>query len=210
VLQPMSEISLSPDMISRFRKNYVAMFGAPQRDDALYQAISEGRRFAGMEHWLPLFYDNLETVFDHVGDMPVVFDHLVHEALTERHTMVVDHYEARLRQAEGKEPGSDAIPYKPVKPETLYLTPREVEAFAALVGLRIDLTPFGTPEVSGRSIIHADVHKGRNFAEERAATDVNLFEAGGEIHRRFARRGQKGAGGGVVRRFARPSAAGAG
>lgn len=82
VLQPMSEITLSPDMISRFRKNYVAMFGAPQRDDALYQAISEGRRFAGMEHWLPLFYDRLDTVFDHADDMPVVFDHLVHEALT--------------------------------------------------------------------------------------------------------------------------------
>ncbi len=62
--------------------------------------------------------------------MPVVFDHLVHEALTERHTMVVDHYEARLRQAEGKEPGSDAVPYKPVKPETLYLTPSEVEKHA--------------------------------------------------------------------------------
>lgn len=110
VLQPMSEITLSSDMISRFRKNYVATFGAPQRDDALYQAISEGRRFAGMEHWLPLFYDNLETVFDHAGPMPVVFDHLVHEALTERHTMVVDHYEARLRQAEGKGAGSDAVP----------------------------------------------------------------------------------------------------
>jgi transcription-repair coupling factor (superfamily II helicase) len=153
------------------------MFGAPQRDDALYQAISEGRRFAGMEHWLPLFYDRLETVFDHAGGMPVVFDHLVHEALTERHTMVVDHYEARLRQAEGKEAGSDAVPYKPVKPETLYLTPQAVEDAVQASGLRIDLTPFGAPEVSNRTIVHADAHKGRNFAEERAATDVNLFEA---------------------------------
>jgi transcription-repair coupling factor (superfamily II helicase) len=82
-----------------------------------------------------------------------------------------------LRQSEGKEPGSDAVPYKPVKPEALYLTPREVEAIAETNGLRIDLTPFGTPEVSGRTVVHADVHKGRSFAEERAATDVNLFEA---------------------------------
>jgi hypothetical protein len=130
-----------------------------------------------MEHWLPLFYDRLETVFDHAGGMPVVFDHLVHEALTERHTMVVDHYEARLRQAEGKEAGSDAVPYKPVKPETLYLTPQAVEDAVQASGLRIDLTPFGAPEVSNRTIVHADAHKGRNFAEERAATDVNLFEA---------------------------------
>lgn len=177
VLQPMSEITLLPEMISRFRKNYIAMFGAPQRDDALYQAISEGRRFAGMEHWLPLFYDELETVFDHAGAMPVVFDHLVHEALSERHTLVLDHYEARARQAEGKEPGSEAIPYKPVKPETLYLTPKQVEDAAATSGMRIDLTPFDTPEVTGRKLVHAGVHKGRSFAEERAATDVNLFEA---------------------------------
>ncbi|MGU3401141.1 transcription-repair coupling factor [Brucellaceae bacterium D45D] len=177
LLQPMSEITLSPDMISRFRKNYIAMFGAPQRDDALYQAISEGRRFAGMEHWLPLFYDELETVFDHAGAMPVVFDHLVHEALSERHTLVLDHYEARARQAEGKEPGSEAIPYKPVKPETLYLSPKQVEDAAATSGMRIDLTPFDTPEVTGRKLVHAEVHKGRSFAEERAATEVNLFES---------------------------------
>ena len=177
VLQPMSEITLSPEMISRFRKNYIAMFGAPQRDDALYQAISEGRRFAGMEHWLPLFYDELENVFDHAGAMPVVFDHLVHEALSERHTLVLDHYEARARQAEGKEPGSEAIPYKPVKPETLYLTSKQVEDAAATSGMRIDLTPFDTPEVTGRKLVHAEVHKGRSFAEERAATEVNLFES---------------------------------
>lgn len=176
-LQPMSEITLSAEMISRFRKNYVAMFGAPQRDDALYQAISEGRRFAGMEHWLPLFYDELETVFDHAGSMPVVFDHLVQEALTERHATVVDHFESRLRQSEGNEPGSDSVPYKPVKPETLYLTPKEVEDSAAACGLRIDLTPFGAPEVSGQTIIHANVQKGRSFSEERAAPEVNLFEA---------------------------------
>ncbi len=78
-MQPMSEITLSPEIISHFRTQYVLKFGAPSRDDALYQSISEGRRFAGMEHWLPLFYDNLETVFDHAGDMPVVFDHLAHE-----------------------------------------------------------------------------------------------------------------------------------
>ena len=108
-MQPMSEITLSPEIISHFRSQYVQKFGAPSRDDALYQSISEGRRFAGMEHWLPLFYENLETVFDHAGNMPVVFDHLAHEAMAERHKMVLDHYEARRRQSDGKEPG-DAIP----------------------------------------------------------------------------------------------------
>ncbi|MGU3574929.1 transcription-repair coupling factor [Brucellaceae bacterium C25G] len=175
ILQPMSEITLSPEMISRFRTQYVQMFGAPSRDDALYQAISEGRRFAGMEHWLPLFYDELETVFDHAGSMPVVFDHLVTEALAERHTLVLDHYEARDRQANGKEPG-DSVPYKPVRPSALYMSPKQVQEHAQAAGMRIDLTPFGAPEVAGRTVIHANIQAARNFAEERAATDVNLFE----------------------------------
>ncbi len=65
-LNPMSEVTLTPDTISRFRKNYLSLFGAATRDDALYQAVSEGRRYAGMEHWLPLFYEKLETAFDYL------------------------------------------------------------------------------------------------------------------------------------------------
>src|SRR5690606_22144882 len=84
VLEAMSEVTLSPDMISRFRRNYIEAFGAPTRDDALYAAISEGRRFAGMEHWLPLFHERLETLFDYLPGAPVVFDHLAREALAER------------------------------------------------------------------------------------------------------------------------------
>lgn len=175
-LQPMSEITLTPEVISRFRKNYIAAFGAPSRDDALYAAISEGRRFAGMEHWLPMFYDGLETLFDHTGPMPVVFDHLVPEAISERHKLVLDHYDARQKQAEGKE-AADAIPYKPVAPSQLYMSLKTVEETAFANGKRYDLTPFEAPQASGRHIIHAGAHRGRSFAEERAAKDVNLFEA---------------------------------
>ena len=32
-------------------------FGAAAPDDLLYEAVSEGRRYPGMEHWLPLFHD---------------------------------------------------------------------------------------------------------------------------------------------------------
>ncbi len=47
-LNPMSEVSLTPETISHFRKQYLSLFGAATRDDALYQAVSEGRRYAGM------------------------------------------------------------------------------------------------------------------------------------------------------------------
>jgi len=38
-LQPMSKITLTPEVISRFRSNYVRAFGAAQRSDALYEAV---------------------------------------------------------------------------------------------------------------------------------------------------------------------------
>src|SRR3712207_6990799 len=54
--------------------SYVASFGAPTRDDRLYEAISEGRRYPGLEHWLPLFHDHLDTLFDYLPGVPVVLD----------------------------------------------------------------------------------------------------------------------------------------
>ncbi|MGH6761587.1 MAG: transcription-repair coupling factor [Phyllobacterium sp.] len=175
-LQPMSEVTLSPDMISRFRTNYIQSFGAPSRDDALYSAISEGRRFAGMEHWLPLFYDAMETLFDHAGGIPVVFDNLAHEAISERYKMIVDHYEARKRQASGMEPG-EAVPYKPVEPSRLYLSPDELNQTASRANGRIDLSAFDLPDVGGRKLLHAGAVRGRSFAEERASKEANVFDS---------------------------------
>ena len=63
----MSEVQLTSESMRRFRQAYVAHFGAQTRGDALYEAISEGRRHPGHEHWLPLFYDQLDTLFDYAG-----------------------------------------------------------------------------------------------------------------------------------------------
>lgn len=173
-LQAMSEITLSPEVISRFRRNYIETFGAPSRDDALYSAVSEGRRFAGMEHWLPLFHERLDSVLDYLPDAPLVFDHLAEEALGERHALIVDHYEARRTQMEGTELGG-AVPYKPVSPETLYLDPKEINAAAAARRV-IHFTPFATPETNKARIYHAGAVAGRNFAEERADPKANVFD----------------------------------
>jgi transcription-repair coupling factor (superfamily II helicase) len=66
-LVPMAEFQLTSDTIRLFRTGYVAAFGAAAPDDVLYEAVSEGRRYAGMEHWLPLFHKHLETLFDYLG-----------------------------------------------------------------------------------------------------------------------------------------------
>ena len=66
-LVPMAEFQLTSDTIRRFRTGYVASFGAAAPDDMLYEAVSEGRRAAGMEHWLPLFHEQMATLFDYLA-----------------------------------------------------------------------------------------------------------------------------------------------
>ncbi|MCB1382635.1 MAG: transcription-repair coupling factor [Notoacmeibacter sp.] len=169
-LQAMSEVALTPETISRFRRAYIEAFGAPQRDDALYQAVSEGRRFAGMEHWLPLFYERMETVFDYLPGAPVIFDHLAHDAIAGREAQIREHYEARVSHG-----GAGEIPYKPVEPQRLYLTRDQAEKLAR-ERLEISLTPFGQPAGGAGTVLHAGAVAGRNFAAERADPDANVFD----------------------------------
>jgi transcription-repair coupling factor (superfamily II helicase) len=120
---PMSEVRLTTESIRRFRQSYVAAFGAPQRDDRLYEAVSEGRRYPGLEHWLPLFHERLDTVFDYVPDVPVIFDALVEDAAGERLAQVQDYFDARNSAMGRNDLG--AAPYRPLPPERLYMAPEE-------------------------------------------------------------------------------------
>ena len=135
---------LSPETISRFRENYVGLFGVADRSDLLYHTVSEGRRYVGMEHWLGLFADALETVFDHVGPVPMVLDHLIDEAAGERLDEIADHYQARRTALETGQ-GASGVPYKPVPPDRLYLSRSEWNA--RLAGERVArVSPFAQPE----------------------------------------------------------------
>lgn len=171
-----SEILLSEETISRFRKGYVATFG-PAGDDPLYEAISAGRTHAGAEHWLPLFYDHMDTLFDFVGDALVFMDHLADEAVEERLNAIRDHYEARAEDAETRKPRNNdfASPvYRPLKPDALYLNDDEWKDRMFTTNLR-PLSPFAPPENIRAFNFGAKV--GRTFAAERAAENINIFDA---------------------------------
>ena len=76
---------------------YVAAFGAPERDDLLYEAVSEGRRYPGMEHWLPLFHERMDTLFDYLDGAPIAIEPQGEDAASERFKQIADYYEARAR-----------------------------------------------------------------------------------------------------------------
>ncbi len=175
-LVPVSEVQLTSDAMRRFRQGYVAEFGGGLRGDTLYEAVSEGRRHPGLEHWLPLFYDGLDTVFDYIGDAPLVLDPLTDEAATERLAQIRDYYDAR-KSAHDADPSN--APYKPLPPDTLYLPADEwAKRLAAQGTARV--TPFAPPEGSKTLIVDCAGKIGRNFAAERADEGANVFHAAAE------------------------------
>ena len=173
-LTPVSEITLREETVSRFRTNYVKRFGAAQRNDALYSSISEGKRFSGMEHWLPLFYEKLDTLFDYCHGFPMVLDHLALEAVGERRETIGDHYESRKRNA--GEASGESIPYHPVDPDDLYLSEEELAGGLAIAD-PIRLSAYGASDAANHVVFNLEISRGRNFAAERASGDVNVFQA---------------------------------
>src|SRR6476646_2997442 len=168
-LVPVAEFQLVTETIRRFRTGYVAQFGATTPDDLLYEAVSEGRRYPGIEHWLPLFHDKLETIFDYLPDTPLALEHLAEDAAHERFTQITDYYDARrdaLKQ--GATP-----PYKPLPPERLYLGEAEWKKRLDTSALA-RMTPFAVPETD---VLDVGARSGRNFAAERAEPGANVFEA---------------------------------
>jgi len=173
-LVPMSEAQMTSESIRRFRQSYISTFGTPGRDDTLYEAVSEGRRPAGLEHWLPLLAEKLDTLFTYLPDVPLVLDHQAEDAVGERISLIKDYYDARKAALE--QGGGGGIPYKPLPPDALYLSPADWRAVIDGSGVAT-LTPFQLPDSEGKLILDLGGKQGRSFAAERAGDSGSVFEA---------------------------------
>lgn len=166
---PAVEAMMDAESIKRFRTSYRERFGATATGDPLYQAVSEGRRLSGMDHWLPLFEERMETFFDHIGEETLIIrDSATPAATKSRFDAIADYYENRVRAASA-EPGS----YRPLLPEMLYLTSEEIDSLFALAPAHL-LTPFHQPDSANS--IDFGIAAGRDFAPERAQK-INIYEA---------------------------------
>jgi transcription-repair coupling factor (superfamily II helicase) len=169
-LMPVSEVLLTEEAVRAFRQGYVDTFGATATGDPLYQAISDARRLAGMENWLPLFETELATLFDYLGDDDVIVrDAGADKAAEQRFEAIADYHENR-KAALSSSKGS----YRPLPPERLYLGVDEWRD--ALKARRIHLaSPFHVPEDTPRAVDFG-AEPARDFAPERAANQ-NVYEA---------------------------------
>ncbi len=171
-LAPVSEVILDDAAITRFRQNYRIEFGAARTDDPLYEAVSAGRKHQGIEHWLPFFHENLETLFDYVPNATISIDDQTTPARLSRWDTIQDQYETR-KIAMGQKARMDTV-YKPIPPGLLYIDDAAWEQ--ALSGRRV-LNFHPLPQASGPSVIDAGGRIGRDFAPERQQENISLFGA---------------------------------
>src|SRR3954451_23183330 len=170
-LVPVAEFQLTTETIRKFRTGYVAAFGAADPEDLLYEAVSEGRRYPGMEHWLPLFHDKLDTLFDYVPGAPIVLEAHAEDAARERISQIKDYYEARKEALADK----SGTLYKPLPPDRLYLPEAEWAERLTTAAL-VRLTPFAVPEEAGANF-DVGARAGHNFSAERAENAAGVFDA---------------------------------
>ncbi|WP_411891873.1 transcription-repair coupling factor [Yoonia sp. SDW83-1] len=171
-LAPVSEVILDEAAITRFRQNYRIEFGAAGTDDPLYEAVSAGRKHAGVEHWLGFFQDDLETLFDYLPGATVTLDDQMTPMRLSRWDSIVDQYGTRMHALSQK--GRMDTVYKPAPPKLLYLDDKAWNA--AVAGRRVlQFSPL--KQATGPGVIDAGGRIGRDFAPERQQESISLFGA---------------------------------
>ncbi len=168
ILRPVSEVPLDPDAISRFRSGWRESFGQPAAEDPIYLSISEGRRHPGMEHWVPLFHDRMETLLDYLPGASVSLDHQADEVLAARLEMIADHYAARRMV-----PRDGEVPYRPLPPDRLYLDQAGWEAMLA-GGPLFAFSPFAKPD--GAVGVDGGGRPGPVFFQSGGGPGTNVFD----------------------------------
>ncbi len=177
-LQPISEVLLNERTIAAFRSGYRALFGAIMENDPLYESVTAGQKFPGMEHWLGLYYPRLVSLFDYAPTSPVTFDCQAEEALLSRWQQIEDFYQARLSLYEAgkrsKKKGHFVTAYKPTPVGSLYMDRDSINRL--LEGRAVArFSPFSPADPQA---IDAGGQRGRDFADARGGKpDTDLYTA---------------------------------
>jgi transcription-repair coupling factor (superfamily II helicase) len=167
-LRPMSEVTLDPKSVARFRTGWRDLFGQAAAADPIYQAVSDGRRYPGMEHWVPLFHESMVTLLDYLPSPSVSLDTQLEEALTARLEMVADHFEARKQV-----PRDGEVPYRPLPSEMLYLDRPAWDAMLAGLPAFI-FSPYGIAD--GATGFDAGGRPGVLFTQAGTGVSTSVYQ----------------------------------
>jgi transcription-repair coupling factor (superfamily II helicase) len=168
-LLPASESLLDEEGIKRFRTRYRDLFGATATGDPVYQAISDGRRLAGMDHWLPLIEERMETLFDHLGDGVIIVRESGADAAAQARFDAVNDYHDNRHSAQSAEPGS----YRPLAADALYLSAAQWRRVIKSAPIHL-ASSFKEPP--GDAVLDFGIEPPRDFTPERTKGD-NVYDS---------------------------------
>lgn len=152
----------------RFRSRYRDLFGEV-RDDAIYQAVSEGRYVQGMEHYLPLFYEKMVHLTDYFSDAVFTFDAQFYQSFSAREAQIEDYYQARLQAMNDRNMAQTA--YYPIPKELFFIDKNQSDSLISSFNSLI-FTPF--QDVGAKD---QGARMGRDFVDVRVKNDRDIFEA---------------------------------
>lgn len=143
LVYPASEIALNDKTIENFRINFNKKFGSQKEKIKIYESISEGISYPGMEHWLPFFYNKTNTIFDYTDDPIIILDHLYENSLEDFLLTVNDHFQSRKEYDENKLSKIENK-YFSIEPSYLYQEKEEYEKNLASKNC-VQISPFKKP-----------------------------------------------------------------
>jgi transcription-repair coupling factor (superfamily II helicase) len=131
-LLPAREVPLLPESIQRFRQAFRARFEGDPQKVALYREVSKGSAPAGIEYYLPLFFETTASLFDYLPETALC---IVEDGIEETTQSFWQETEERYRilRTDLERP---VLP-----PEELFLRPAELVAALDRYA-RVQLTPF--------------------------------------------------------------------
>ncbi len=126
-LIPCNEVILSEETIKTFRTKYRNHFKTSGNDDELYNAVSQGNSVRAMEHWLALFYEQTDTIFDYLNNnLYIITDFDFEPSVQEHFDNINEYYKARNSEHHLKNKYNNV--YYPTAPSTMYLSPDDVKS----------------------------------------------------------------------------------
>jgi transcription-repair coupling factor (superfamily II helicase) len=165
-LNPATEIPMTKDSISRFRSSYRELFGAVTSIDPLYEAITDGRKINGTEHWQSLFFEQMVSVFDYIPDAIISMDHQGDQAMVEAWEQIEDFYQARQTLARQT---AEANKKNKSNPQSIYHAVPIDSCFTRGMPSTETFSPFAANGT--------DAKQGRDFGDIRALPDGDVFGA---------------------------------
>ena len=143
-LLPAREVPLQPEAIQRFRQAFRTRFEGDPQKVALYREVSKGSAPAGIEYYLPLFFEATASLFDYLPENTLC---IIEDGIEETTQVFWQETEERYRILR-------TDPERPVLPPgELFLEPADLVAALDRYA-RVRLTPFAedAAQTSGETV----------------------------------------------------------